>query len=97
MNPATNDMAFTIRLPSDVYSELLSLQTEEAEGPSEIIAHLVRSAHQRRAWIDDLTMLRYDIKKQGGLRAGETEDDIVENLRKTRKEIFKSDYAHLYR
>ena len=92
-----NDSVVTIQLPYNIYTELLSLKTDEAKEPSEIIASLVKDAHNHLAWIHDLTMLRDEIRKQGGLNIGKTDEEIVENLRQTRKEIFEAEYSHLYR
>ena len=51
---------------------------------------------QQRAWKRDLEALRSQIKKDGGLQVGTTQEEIVERLRQTRRETFNADYAHLY-
>ncbi|MEZ4526927.1 MAG: hypothetical protein R2941_13505 [Desulfobacterales bacterium] len=96
MNPAMNNSVVSIDLPFHIYSELLSLQTDDAKEPPEIIARLVKDAHHHLAWIHDLSELRNEIRKQGGLYTGKTEEEMIERLRKDRKEIFETEYSHLY-
>ena len=52
---------------------------------------------QYRGWLRDLAELREQIKRDGGLNVGSTKEEIVERLRQTRREIFLTEYAHLYR
>ena len=47
-------------------------------------------------WLHDLAMLRENIKKDGGLELGKTKEEIINNLHKTRQEIFEADYENLY-
>ncbi len=93
MNPET----VNVQLPARLYSQLKDLASESQSDPIEVITHLVEQAHQRRAWQRDLDELRQQIEQDGGLQIGLTQDEIVERLRQTRREIFKAEYAHLYR
>lgn len=86
----------TIQLPARLYAELQSLAVDEQTDPVEIVARLVATARQRRAWLQDLTALREEISRDGGLLAGVTKDEAVDRLRQTRREIFEACYAHLY-
>ena len=43
------------------------------------------------------TPLQQAIAEADGLGLGETKEEIIENLRKIRQEIFEQEYAHLYR
>jgi hypothetical protein len=62
-----------------------------------MLARWADLARQRRAWLGELAALREQIQQDGGLHVGETTDEIVEQMRKTRREIFEAEYAHLYR
>ncbi|MGQ9626823.1 MAG: hypothetical protein ACUVV0_07965 [Anaerolineae bacterium] len=87
----------TIQLPAQLYADLQSLAKDEQVDLVEVIAHLVAMAHERRAWLRDLTALREQIRQDGGLQVGMTKDEVVERLRQTRRNIFEAEYAHLYR
>jgi len=87
----------TFQLPAQLYADLQSLAADEQTDPVEVIACLVATARQRRAWVQGLTALREQIRRDGGLQVGVTKDGVVEQLRQTRREIFEAEYAHLYR
>ena len=87
----------TLELPAPLYAALQSLAEDEQQDLTEVIAGLVESAHQRRAWVRDLAALREQIRQDGGLQVGTTKDQVVEQLRQIRHEIFEAEYAHLYR
>lgn len=59
-----------------------------------ILSQLIEAARQRRAWLNDLAALRKQIEQDGGLSVGATKEEVVEQLRKTRREIFAAEYAH---
>ena len=87
----------TVELPTSVYKDLELLALEEQSDPVRVITRLVTAARQQRAWRRDLDGLRRQIQKDGGLQVGSTQNEIVERLRQTRREIFEAEYAHLYR
>jgi hypothetical protein len=87
----------TIQLPASLHDELQALAADEQTDLVELISHLVSMASQRRGWLRDLKALREQIRQDGGLDIGPTKEEIVELLRKTRREIFEAEYAHLYR
>ncbi|MBC8255535.1 MAG: hypothetical protein H8E35_16105 [Ardenticatenia bacterium] len=87
----------TFQLPAQLYADLQSLAADEQTDPVEVIARLVATARQRRAWVQGLTALREQIRRDGGLLVGDTKDEVVERLRQTRREIFEAEYEHLYR
>jgi predicted transcriptional regulator len=86
----------TVRLPAGLYAELQTLAQEEQTEPVAILSQLVQAARQRRAWLSDLAALRKQIEQDGGLQVGATREEVVERLRRTRREIFEAEYAHLY-
>ena len=56
----------TFQLPAQLYADLQSLAADEQTDPVEVIARLVATARQRRAWVQDLTALREEIRREGG-------------------------------
>lgn len=91
-----NAQVVTIQLPANVYAEIQSLAAEEQSDPAAIIGRLVSIASQQRAWLRDLAALRKQIRQDGGLQVGSSKDEVIERLRRTRREIFAAEYAHLY-
>lgn len=87
----------TVELPPELYADLEALASEDQINPVEMIARLLTIAHDRRRWRRELTALREQIARDGGLQVGTTRDEVVERLRQTRHAIFETEYAHLYR
>jgi len=85
-----------LQLPAGLYAELQSLAQEEQTDPVAILSRLITAARLRRAWLGDLAALREQIAQEGGLQVGATKQEVVETLRRTRREIFGAEYAHLY-
>ncbi len=92
-----NTDTVTFELPNQVYQDLQALAADEKVAPAEVIARLVATARQRRAWLRDLSALRQQIRAEGGLEIGTTKDEVIEQLRQSRRDIFEAEYAHLYR
>ncbi len=84
-------------LPPQLYADLEELALNAQVDPVEIITRLVANAQARQTWIRNLNALREEIRKEGELQVGRTKDEVVDTLRKTRREIFEAEYAHLYR
>lgn len=87
----------TMQVPAPLYADLESLAAEEQVEPVKMFARLVETARQRRAWLRDLDALREQIRQDGGLSVGTSKEQVVEQMRRTRYEIFEAEYAHLYR
>ena len=87
----------TLELPANVFSDLQALATEAHSEPADMVGRLVGTARKRRAWLNDLETLRLEIEKHGTLLAGLTQEETLERLHQTRREIFEAEYAHLYR
>lgn len=87
----------TVKISVDLYSELQALAEEQQTTLAEVIARLLASSGQRRAWLRDLAVLRAQIQRDGGLQIGKTKEAVVEQMRETRRQIFEAEYAHLYR
>ena len=84
------------QIPIDLYEKIQQLATEEKSDPISLIEQLISNTYQRKLWLNDLAMLRQQIKKDGGLELGNTKEEMINNLHKTRQEIFEADYENLY-
>ncbi|MDJ0582722.1 hypothetical protein [Crocosphaera sp.] len=80
------------QIPIDLYQKIQQLATEEQSDPVSLIEQLISNTYQRKSWLNDLAMLRQQIKKDGGLELGNTKEEMINNLHKTRQEIFEADY-----
>ncbi|MFN2304699.1 MAG: hypothetical protein ACK2TV_13300 [Anaerolineales bacterium] len=87
----------TLELPVSVCEQLQELAAVEQKDPIEVITELVDVAHQRQSWLRELEELRDLIREQGGLQISTNKEEMIEQLRQTRREIFEAEYAHLYR
>jgi hypothetical protein len=86
----------TLQLPINLYDQLQELATEEQIEPVEVISQLISAAYQHRGWLRDLIALREQIRRDGGLQVGQNKEEVIAQLRQTRREIFEVEYAHLY-
>lgn len=95
---ALPDQAVPIRLnePSPTY-QTLSLEEFKQDIVAEVLASLDATEDAPGSWHEELEALRASIAAQGGLDVGETTEEIVEHMRRTRQEIWDAEYAHLYR
>ena len=87
----------TLELPASMYEQLHELAEAEQKNPIEVIIELIDIAYQQHSWLRELHELQDLIREQGGLQIGTTKEELIEKLRRTRREIFEAEYAHLYR
>ena len=92
-----NTELITLQLPASLYEKLQTLAAEDNTDPIGVITQFITDAYERRGWLHDLTTLRQQIQHEGGLQLGSTKEEVVAQLRRTRQEIFETEYAHLYR
>mgnify|MGYP003382495048 FL=1 len=94
--PYPQDLAPGVREPSPVYdsADLHALKEEIAV---DVAAHILQIIGPPLTWPEGLALLQKQVADAGGLGFGDDPDAIVEQMRKTRQEIFEADYAHLYR
>ena len=90
----------TLQIPKDLYHELLWAQ-EELAYPDlvDVILQAVRrrlAEIRREAWQREFRLLQRQIRATGGFDLGETQDEVITNLREVRRQIFEEEYAHLY-
>ena len=87
----------TIQLPAQLLSELEALASAAQSDVVSVLGDLVTIARRRRTLGNDWQALCAEVRRTGGLAVGQTTEEIVEQMRKTRAEIFEAEYAHLYR
>lgn len=92
-----------IELPTALYRELEQIAEEEQSDPIELITSWVHTVRQRQAWQKGWDELRQQVQANPSphfLLSGDISKDselIVEQMRRTRQELFDAEYAHLYR
>ena len=87
----------TIQLPAQLLSELEALASAAQSDVVSVLGDLVTIARRRRTLGNDWQALCAEVRRTGGLAVGQTTEEIVEQVRKTREEIFAVEYTHLYR
>lgn len=94
--PYPQDLTPGVREPSPIYdsTDLHALKEEIAV---DVAAHILQIIGPPLTWPEGLALLQKQVADAGGLGFGDDPDAIVEQMRKTRQEIFEADYAHLYR
>lgn len=74
-----------------------NLNALKEEIASDVAARILEVIGPPLTWSEGLVLLQKQIAESGGLGFGDDPDAIVEQMRKTRQEIFEAEYAHLYR
>lgn len=87
----------TLTLPTNVYEELLEAKGEEARSVADFVRAAVLEKLARMRWQRNLEDLRREIREAGGLEVRGSKEEVIERLKETRREIFETEYAHLYR
>lgn len=87
----------TLRIPTHVYADLQKLVGTQYPTPTDVITHLVSTKLRHQAWLQEVQTLRDQIRADGGLTVSDDDDELIEQLRTIRSEIFEQEYAHMYR
>lgn len=85
-----------VREPAPVY-DTAALAQLKAEIIAEVLAELEARPPEPLSWREGLALLQKQVSDSGGLGFGDDPEAIVEQMRRTRQEIFEAEYAHLYR
>ncbi len=80
-----------------MYEELLGAKEEEARSVADFVRAAVVEKLARLRWQRNLEDLRREIREAGGFELKGSKEEVIERLRETRREIFETEYAHLYR
>ena len=64
--------------------------------PQEIAWQIPKDLYRELLWAREFRLLQRQIRATGGFNLGETQDEIIANLREARRQIFEEEYAHLY-
>ena len=70
---------------------------EEAPSVADFVRMAVSEKLARMRWQRNLEDLRQEIREAGGLNLRGSKEAVIERLRETWREIFETEYAHLYR
>ena len=84
------------REPAPLY-DAATYERLKTEVVAEIMDELEGAQLEPISWQEGLKELQRLVAESGSPFADMTTDEIVEKMRETRREIFESDYAHLYR
>ena len=84
-------------MPSRLYAELEELAADSDSTPVDQIASLIEDAQSRRSWLRALNDSSKEIKENANRETEPDQEELMEQLRKIRREIFEAEYAHLYR
>ncbi len=87
----------TLSLPAGLYAKLEKLAAESGSTPIDEIATLIEDAKSRRVWLRALDDFSKEIQEDDNRENVPDQEELIEQLRKTRREIFEAEYAHLYR
>jgi len=87
----------SLQIPARLFDRIKELAEQENTDPVEVVNQLITMAHQRRAWLNDLSTLRDQVDQDGVVNASLSGQRIVKKMREIRREIFEAEYAHLYR
>ena len=94
----TETTRVTLALPSDLYQEITAAKERQETGSvAGFIREAVEEKVNRLRWQRNLAELRAEIREAGGLRLQGDKEELIERLRETRRQIFETEYAHLYR
>lgn len=77
--------------------DVSALTNLKAEIVAEVMAELAVQRLEPLSWREGLALLQRQIAESGGLGFGDDADAIVEQMRRTRQEVWDAEYAHLYR
>ena len=82
--------------PTPAY-DVSTLARFKAEIVAEVMAELAVHKREPLSWREGLALLQKQIAESGGLGFGDDPEAIVEQMRRTRQEVWDAEYAHLYR
>lgn len=83
------------REPGPIYD--LDREQLKAEIVAEVLAEIEAALLEPISFSEGWALLQKQVADSGGLGFGDDPDAIVEQMRRTRQEIFEAEYAHLYR
>ncbi|MBC8446922.1 MAG: hypothetical protein H8D78_04155 [Chloroflexi bacterium] len=100
-----SERQITFEVSEELYQKMCEAQVAYAvpslaDFARQALEEKLEQLEKRQAYRRELGRLRQGIREAGGLKAlglGETKEEIIESLRRTRQEIFEEEYAHLYR
>ena len=87
-------------VPEGLYQELVKAQKELAfPNLVDLLAQAVQrylAEIEELTWQDEFREFQKQVRAAGGFQLGATKDEVIAKLREQRRQIFESEYAHLY-
>lgn len=91
----------TLIIPTRLYERLHALANAEQLAVPELLAQMTeqteRQTDHTHQWQATLRALRALIQQEGSLSVGADDDELLDRLRHTRRDLFDAEYADLYR
>jgi len=95
---ASDTTRVTLALPTHIVEEIAAAkERQETSSIAGFIREAVEEKVNRMRWQRNLAELRAEIRAAGGLGLQGDKEEVIERLRETRRQIFETEYAHLYR
>lgn len=87
-------------VPEGLYKELVKAQKELAfPNLVDLLAQAVQrylAEIEELTWQDEFREFQKQVRAAGGFQLGATKDEVIAKLREQRRQIFETEYAHLY-
>jgi hypothetical protein len=85
-----------IDLPCDIFDDIKVFTDETHVSSVEIINTWLEQKLEDRAWVIGWQALKAQVENDNDLNIGHTPEEIVTQIRQTRRELWEVEYAHLY-
>ncbi|MFN8492299.1 MAG: hypothetical protein U0350_32160 [Caldilineaceae bacterium] len=87
-------------VPEGLYQAIVKAQKELAfPNLVDLLAQAVQrylAEIEELTWQDEFREFQKQVRAAGGFQLGATKDEVIANLREQRRQIFETEYAHLY-
>ena len=88
------------KVPESLYQELIKAQRDLAfQNPVDLISQAVQrylAEIEHQTWEQEFRDLQKQVRASGGFQLGDTKEEVITRLREQRRQLFETEYAHLY-
>ena len=88
------------KVPESLYQELIKAQRDLAfQNPVDLISQAVQrylAEIEHQTWEQEFRDLQKQVRAAGGFQLGDTKEEVITRLREQRRQLFETEYAHLY-
>lgn len=88
------------KVPESLYLELIKAQRDLAfQNPVDLISQAVQrylAEIEHQTWEQEFRDLQKQVRAAGGFQLGDTKEEVITRLREQRRQLFETEYAHLY-